>query len=124
MKIQDAMAFNQFYQKVGNMKMPVKVAYKLMQINSKLQSDLTFFQGRLQRILQDYGEKDENGQLMSNGEGIKIKPELMEKAQKEIDELNELEIVDPKITLDLDELEDLKLTPYDMAAIAPFLDKK
>lgn len=124
MKIQDAVTFNRFYQKVSDMKMPVRAAYKLMQINSNLQNDLIFFQERLQKILQECGEKDKSGQLMGSDKGIKIKSELLEKAQKEIDELNELEIVDPKITLDLDELEDLKLTPNDVAAIAPFLDKK
>ena len=82
MNILDALAFQELYQKIKNNRISFKTAYKFNKINLALLPDIEFYQENIQKILDNYAEKDENGNFKSNEEssGIMIKEEKIEQA--------------------------------------------
>ena len=56
--------------------------------------DIEFYQENIQKILDNYAEKDENGNFKSNEEssGIMIKEEKIEQCHKEINDLQSINV--------------------------------
>ena len=74
-------------------------------------------------LIKKYGEKDENGELVTDDKGnCKIGNDVLGEFSVELNELinEEVEINANKIKMEL--LEDLDFTPSDMAALEPFVE--
>ena len=93
------------------------LAYKIMKLMKNTQNDCDFYQEKFNAILNEYGEKDDDGQLVQENNGIKIQDGKMEECTSKVNELNNTEIELPKIKFTLEELKPYNFSVIDMAKI-------
>lgn len=123
--IQSILNFSTFYEIMRTQKLPIKIAYKLSQLNKAITSELEFYREKFQEIVWNYGEIDENGQLVptEDGAGIKIKPGTESECYSAIQELQDLEITLPDIKFTLEDFSNIELTMTEIEPILPFIEE-
>lgn len=102
-------------------KLSPRLSYKLMKFISKIEEDEAFFNEKMREIVDMYGEKDAEGNLVSLDGGIKIKEECRSECNKAVAELHAIDVEVPNITFTLDELSEVKLSVEDMMALDEFI---
>lgn len=113
------------YARVKGLKVPAKVAYKFNKLCIDLDADNKFYNEELNKILQQYANKNEDGSFKrTEAGGIDIKEDQIEAAQKEIDGLYNLEIDAPDIKFTVDELDGLELSIEDFNVMLPFIEEE
>ena len=124
MTMLDILGFKDIYPLLNNSTFPIKTAYKINKLVDYVEEELVFYNHELQNILEKYAEKEENGnyKLTDDLTGIKIHPEKVAECEKEIEGLNTLEVAEPPVHINIDELSNLSLTVRDMAKLIPFLE--
>lgn len=108
--------------------LPARLTYKLSKIFAAAKEHGQLYANEINKLVQEYGEKDENGNLipLEGGEGnsIKIKPEYIGLVQTKINSLLSLDVDFPDIFLSLDELESVQLSLKDFNALLPFIKEE
>ena len=102
-------------------KLSPKLSYKLMKFISKIETEETFFNKKMQEIIDTYGEKGKDGNFIALDNGIKIKDECKVECNKALMELHAVEVEAPNITFTLDELSEVKLSVEDMIVLDEFI---
>lgn len=122
-KMYQILDFENFYNKIKDTKMSVKTAYKFSKLIREIDNERLFYQTRLQSIIDTYGEKDDEGNfvLTQDKTGVQIKKAELEKCQKEIIELSNLETEINGIEISIEEIENFDLTLLDMNILMPFI---
>ncbi len=125
-KLIDLAKFNTNSQKIFSEKLPLTCAYKLSKIQKAAADDIDFYQRRYFEIVEEYGKRDEQGQLQysENGMIVLIDQDKKEEAQQKINELDNMEV-----SLDIDsyllELSDFdsdrKVSMEEINGILPFI---
>ena len=107
--------------------MPIKLAAKMLRLADDLTKENEFINIQKRQIVEKYGEKDENGQLIFNEDGsVKFKDvEDMNKAQNELNELADLdvEITDREITEEELENANVEISMKQLVILKEFLHK-
>ena len=101
--------------------MPIRLSYKFTLLLDKIDCDYNFFISEMRKIINKYGLKDDQGELVQENGNIKINPDSFALAEKALEDLHETEIKLPDVTLTLDELESLNIKPADLRALLPFI---
>ena len=101
----------------GTKSISAPLAYKIMKLIKNTQNDCDFYQEKFNAILNEYGEKDENGQFIQAEGGIKIQDGKMDECTAKVKELNETEVELPNIKFTLDELSPYSFSISDMMLI-------
>lgn len=101
--------------------MPIRLSYKFTLLLDKIDCDYNFFISEMRKIINKYGLKDDQGELVQENGNIKINPDSFALAEKALEDLYETEIKLPDVTLTLDELESLNIKPADLRALLPFI---
>lgn len=102
----------------------IDTQYKFLLLNKKIQEEIEIVRTQVNFIINQYGEKDTNGDFITNdSNGIKIKEENNERCMKEVEQLYQYQVQVPDIYFSLEELKDLKLTLQDLINIEPFIRK-
>lgn len=110
------------YKSVKELKAPAKVAYKFNKLCTSLDNDVKFYNEELNKIIQQYGEKEDDGSFKRTQTGdIKIQSDFIVTAQKEVYALWDLEVDVPDITFTVDELDGLQLSIENFNAMLPFI---
>ena len=124
LKMIDIINFNVFYDEIKSSKISLKLAYKLATLSKAIETNLQFYQEKLQEILKEFGEFDENDNLVptEDGRGVKVKPGTEMECMKQINELQNIEIELPDVKFDIDEFGDIELSLEIFQIIAPFID--
>lgn len=118
MKIFEALNFLNFYTKIREKDMPIKTAYKLNKLARRLENEQVFYQEKIQKILNQYAIKDEDGNIKPDETGnIRLVAETVEDCEKELNELQNLEIEDINVSFTLDELEGLQVSPMELSSL-------
>lgn len=120
MKLINVLDFVEVYEGFKDEKMPFKLAYKLSKLMTSVQHEVEFYKKKLNEILEEFAERDSNGQYQVNESGIRIKVEKKEECARRINELQSLE-VDIPANLTVDELDFLSLTPTQTQKVIPFI---
>lgn len=123
MNMNQIIEFKNFYEGVKDKKLPLKVAYKLNKLILKVEEEIKFYQDTFSKIVDEYAEKDENGNyvFIDGNAAIKIIPGKEEECDKKIKELNELPLNIEGIEFNLDELDCLDMTIAEMNCLMPFI---
>lgn len=123
LKMIDILDFGLFFNEVKSSKLPFKVLYKLHTLTKAIEERTSFYQEKFQEILHEFGELDENGNLIpiSDGNGIKIKTGTEQECMAKVIELQNLEIDLPDISFAIEEFGDIELTIDVFNAIGPFI---
>lgn len=102
-------------------------AYKAKKIGDFLSVEFKRFNEIRSSIAEKYGEKDEKGKLLMENGGLVIKEENQASVNKEIEQLQEIELGNPPLLLDYLELSKcpkLELSGLDVSVLEELLDFK
>lgn len=106
-------------------KLPIRTAYNLSKIFARAREELEFYQEKFKEIITQYGEKDEKGNLIFlENENISIQKDKIEECQKEITDLQNLELEIPNYSISLDSLETIKISLDEISVLLPFICEK
>lgn len=125
MKMYQIIECKKFYDTIKEKKLPLKVAYKFNKLLKRLEEEVTFYQEEFSKIINEFGEIDENGEyvLTEDGQGVRIKEGKFSECQEKINELSEIEIVIDTIKFTLNELETLELNITEVEWLMPFIEE-
>lgn len=123
MTIESAYRARAALNKISHSAMPAKTAYKISKLSNFLKDDANFYTERLSQIIEQYGEKDESGELVISGSGYKIQKDKTDECTAAIKELSEIEAAVPDAKIYLSELDGVELSPDDIAAIYAFIEE-
>ena len=89
-KFQDIINFNINSQRLTKGELPLTCAYKLTKISKILAEEADFYQTEFFKIVDEYGEKDEKGNIKYSEDGtvVLIEPSKQKEAQEKINNLN------------------------------------
>lgn len=126
MKVKAAFIYNglQTIMDLSEKPMPVRLSAKLLRLADDLTKENAIIEKQRKLIIEKYGNKDENGELIIQNGNVTFKDiKTSEQAQNELDELAnlEIEIIDRDITEE--ELIDanIQLSMTQLAALRSFL---
>ena len=123
MTIENAYRAHAALNKISHSAMPAKTAYKISKLSNFLKDDANFYTERLSQIIEQYGEKDENGEPVISGSGYKIQKDKTDECAAAIKELSGIEATIPDAKIYLSELDGVELSPDDIAAIYAFIEE-
>lgn len=125
LKMSQITDFTTFFTKVKSQKLPFKTAYRITLLAQEIEKHINFYQEQFRSLLQEYGEKDENGNLCptEDGGGILLKEATMQEAYAKLNELHELDVELPDIKFNIDDFGNIELTPEEMHIIIPFIEE-
>lgn len=123
-KMFEIINFSQFYNEVKLAKLSFKVLYKLSTLSKAINEKTEFYREKFQEVLREYGELDENGNLIptEDGSGIKLKPGVENECITKMNELHMLDVELPDIKFDIEDFGDIELTMEAFTLITPFLN--
>lgn len=126
LKISQVMEFHSVYSTLKEQEMPLKLAYRLNQIEDICEKKVVFYETKMRDIITRYCEKDSDGNpiFLEDNKSIKIKPECIQECTEKIQELAELDVELPDIKFTLDQLGELKLSVLEVKALMPFIDEE
>ena len=124
LKMYEITEFSTFFTKVKTQPLPFKTSYRLTLLSQEIDKHVSFYQENFRNILQGYGRKDENGNLIptEDGQGIKLIEETMQEAYAKLTELRELEVELPDVKFSIEDFEKVELSPSEMLVIMPFIE--
>ena len=128
MKVKAGIIYNAIdtIEELSNKPMKVALIAKLLRLSDELQKESQLIERQRVEILEKYGKKDENGQLAIDENGnVNFEGDNIEKVQKELYELSELEIdiTDREITEEELENNNLELTINQFIILNNFIHK-
>lgn len=124
MKFSEAFQILEIRNLLVDQKLPIKVSYKFTKFFNELELEVKFFNETLQRLIEEYGKRDENGDFIytDDKQGIKIQDDKFQECMDRISELNNLEVnltYVPEFTLN--ELESLNLEMKYTECLFPYI---
>ena len=125
LKMSNIIALKGVCENLKSQKTSVKTAYKISKILSAVEKEFEFYQTKFTEIINEYSEKDENGQpvLINDGQGVKIQPDKISEAQIKMVELEAIEVDLTASPLTLDELEGLEISISDMQTLSYIIEE-
>ena len=102
-------------------KIPALTAYKIMKFFKASDTEEAFYNEKMKEIIDEYAEKDAEGNPISKVNGVQIKKDCIVECNKIIKELQETEVDKPKFELKLNELDALKFSVEEIAALDEFI---
>ena len=97
--------------------LPLKTAFKLKKFSTAIQEDLKLFEELRSKVFQEFGTKDDSGEVIVNDGMITLDPSLADQWQPKLVELQELE-AEAKLELTLDDLGDkVELSAADLMTL-------
>ena len=125
MKLIDKVAANRVLMEHVNDKLPVFIAYKLMKLLNGLEEDVNFYRTKMSEIIDEYAEKDPNGQaLQSQNGGVIIQNGKVDECNAKIKELEEMPVEDNgDIKFALDELAPINFSINEMLSLECYIEQ-
>ena len=128
MKIKAGIIYNaiQVIDELSEKPMKVALVAKLLRLSDELQKENQLIEKQRMEILEKYGKRDEDGQLIvDENNNVSFENDNIEKVQKELYDLSELEIdiTDREITEEELENNNLELTMNQFTILNNFIHK-
>ena len=126
MQLSKVVEFHNLYSTLKEKEMPVLVAYKLNQIEDVCEKNNKFFEEKTRDIINKYAEKDSDGKPLftEDQKSVRIQQDFIDTCVKELQELSEIDVDVPDIKININDLNDIKITVAEMGALMPFIKDK
>lgn len=127
--IEQILDFNGSVEEFLEKPLNIKTAYKLAMIKRQTDEQTDFYQTSFFKILNEYGKKDENGELQRVQEGVNegnvlIQEDKLEECNNALSDLMGLEVEINNYNLKLEDFGDMEVSADDLATIIPFLSEE
>lgn len=107
-----------------NQEIPFKTAYKVSKLLQSIQKEIEdFYKPKFQELIDQYAEKDEDGNPIQDDVGIRLKVENQNEFSTKADELNNIEIEVPETKFTLEELENIDINPRKIMNIQTLIEE-
>ena len=122
-KISDLLNSVETLQKLSQKDFKAKLAWQISRMLKAAENEIQAFNETRMTLINKYGEKDENGQLVTTEDGnCKIMPEDIESFSTELTELMNSEVEINANAINFDQLEDVDFTPSEITILEPFIN--
>lgn len=121
--INDVIALKEIYPNFEGKFLPIKASYKMAKIFKEINENYNFYTDKLNEIISEYAQRDEDGNVVQTdgGTGIKIQQDKIEECNKKLNELSELKVYVPDVDLSIDDFGDISLPIEDMLVLSKVL---
>ena len=122
-KLSDLLNSTETLQELSKKDFKAKLAWSIARLLKAAEVEIQNFNDTRMNLIRKYGEKDENGELISDeGGNCKIEKDKVEVFTNELNELinTEIEINANKIKIEL--FENTEFTPSEMIVLEPFIE--
>lgn len=125
MKMYEVLELQNLYSSISNIKLPLKTTYKLTRLMKQAEAELSFYQSKFQEIIEEFGEKDEDGQykFTSDGLSISIIPGKEAECNARILELRNLDVPIEGIKFSIDELEGINVSISELSCLMSLIQE-
>ena len=103
--------------------LPFAVAYKVSKIIEAVNKELDFYYKNLTKLINTYGEKDEEGKVVQQDGNYKIAAENINKFQADVNELVGVAVKDIECKLNITDLEAITIKPKDIILLKPIIEE-
>ena len=118
----EALSFRSFYSKIKDNKFPLRTGYRLNCIAKAIDNQFLFYQEQLAAILNEFAEKDAQGNIARDNDGnFKVPPEKIADCNMKLNDLLLFEIDIEAKPLNISELEALELEMDEIQGIMAFI---
>lgn len=124
MKMFEVLELQNLYNSIANTKLPLKTTYKFTRLMKRAEEEIAFYQVKFQEIIEEFGEKDENGQykMTEDGQSIVIIAGKEMECNSRLLELRNLEVEIEGITFSIEELEKLDVTITELNCLMSLIE--
>lgn len=122
-KINDLLNSTEALQKLAGTELKAKLSWQVSRILKAADAEIQSFNETRMNVIKKYGEKDENGELVTDeNQNCKIAENNVAEFSNELNELMMSEVEINANKLDINSLEDKEFTPAEMAQLEIFID--
>lgn len=122
-KISSLLNSTETLQKLANMKLKAKLSWQVSRLLKEAEREIQEFNEARLALINKYGEKDENGELVTDEKSnCKIDNEFVKEFSNELEELVSAEVELNASKIDINKLEELDFTPSEMIDLEPFIE--
>lgn len=123
-KMSKILDLRDIYEKIKMQSLPISTTYKISKLFSAINSETEFYQTQLNSIIQEYGQKDENGQFVMTEDktGVKIDQKDIPIVEQKLQELYNIEVELPDIKFNVKELEKIEISVQEFNYLLPFIE--
>ena len=109
--------------KVANQSLPFTTAYRINRLVHGLDESWTFFTESMNALIQQYGQKDAEGNFVyaEDGQSIMLIPDKIAEANLKMMELGQVEANLPDITFTPEEFSKVELSAWEVEALMEFI---
>lgn len=112
------------YKEIKELKVPAFIAYKFNRLCTNLEENCKFYDEQVNKIIQEYADREEDGTIKRTPDGgIQVKDGQTAVAQKELNDLDNLDVEVPEIYFTVEELDRLNLSIADFNYMLPFIQE-
>lgn len=105
-----------------DLNLSIQTAYKFTKFLLETENDYDFFVSKTKEIINKYAEKDENGEIIFNEEGVCLSGSMIEEAEAALRDLSFINVsIGDYFSFDIDEFEGLKMSCRKMRFFIPFI---
>ena len=111
-------------QEMSNKSFPGATSFKIARLIKACEIELQTFEESRRKIIEEYGEKDEKGELkIFDNQQIKVKEEYREKCAVSLNELLNTEIELNVSKIPVNSLEQIDITPNELIKMEAFIEE-
>jgi len=122
-KLSDVVNATGTFNKIMQQSFKGSLAFKIARLARELDKEMQTFNEERQKIIQKYGNKDENGELIIDENGnIKFDNANIEEINQEFNSLLETELEINADKLPMDSIDNFEITPQEMLNIEVFFE--
>jgi hypothetical protein len=105
-----------------DLNLSIQTAYKFTKFLLETENDYDFFVSKTKEIINKYAEKDENGEIIFNEEGVRLSSSTIEEAEAALRDLSFINVsIGDYFSFNIDEFEGLKMSCRKMRLFIPFI---
>lgn len=122
-KISDLLNSTEALQKLAGTDLKAKLAWQVARLLKAAEAELQSFNEARTNLIKKYGEKDENGELITDENGnCKITPNFIDTFSNELNELIDSEVEISANKISINDLDNTNFTPSEMTVLEEFID--
>jgi len=120
-KLNDVVNSTETFNKIMQQSFKGSLAFKIARLARELDTEMKTFNEERQKIIQKYGKKDENGELIIDENGnISFDKTNLNEINQEFNSLLETELEINADKLPMDSMDNFEITPQEMLGIEVF----
>lgn len=121
--LKEIMQSTDLFNKLLDKECKAKVAYWIAKLVTEINKEYTIFNDTRKKLIEKYGKRDEEGNLITINDNFELQEEYIQEFNEQINELLN-ETVELNINpIDINDLEEFKFKPNEMALLMPFVKK-